>query len=67
MEMVSMGAGFQLIPFPCLTQILLKKIWNTESELSQDDHSSYPVGERLGGIQPRQGCATILRKSLVSS
>lgn len=24
-EMVSMGAGFPLIPFPCLTQILLKK------------------------------------------
>lgn len=46
--------------------------WNNcetqlESESSQDDHSSYPVGERLGGTQPCGGCVMIQRKALVSS
>lgn len=45
--------------------------WNNcetqlESESSQDDHSSYPVGERLGGTQPCGGCVMIQRKALVA-
>lgn len=49
-EMVSMGDGFPLIPFPCLTQILLTTYkTQLESELPWDDHSSVQWGKDLVG------------------